>query len=112
MDNGQIILVIIGLLVSVSSIGGFVLSVMAFSKRNPPLPEEMAKTYVRRDEFKSEISRLEKRIDTNIRDFKSSLQGVIATIDKLRVTVQTQASSTERALGRIEGALGTKEGSR
>ena len=102
---GQIIWPIIAILVSLSSIGGFVLSAYKTSRRDPPLPEELAKEYVRKPELSTAVEILNSRISREIGMLRDSFESQGRKIDTLIQTTNHIAMNTERTLGRIEGKI-------
>lgn len=90
--------------VALSSIAGTVVSILRL-RRAPPIAEEVAKTYASKAELSREVTRLEVRMDHGITTLRADYAAQEQKLDRLTATIQTQARETERALGRIEGAL-------
>ena len=102
---GQILWPILTILVSLSSIGGLAVSWYKASRRTPPLPEEIAREYVRKPELSTAVEILNSRISREVGMLRDGFEAQGRKIDTLISTTNHIALTTERSLGRIEGKL-------
>ena len=100
---GDVIWPITVLCASLASIA----AALGFKKQSPPVPEEMAKKYVRKTELTSEINGVHARIDREFAPMRQETRDLKGKIDTLITTSNRNGIDTANRLGRIEGMLET-----
>lgn len=75
------------------------------SRRDPPLPEELAKEYVRKPELSTAVEILNSRISREIGMLRKDFETQDGKLDSLIATTNQISRDTQRSLGRIEGKL-------
>lgn len=98
----SIIVPVLGLLLTIAAL-------FLVNKRNPPVGEEMHKTFVPRAEWDASVQRLHTRIDENNEKIASSAAATGAKIDSLRTDMNKVFQDVERTLGRVEGEINAKK---
>jgi len=89
------------LLASLASIA----AALGFKKRSPPVPEEMAKKYVRKPELAAAIKGVHDRMDRELVPIRDETKELKTKIDTLITTTNRSAIDTATRLGRIEGKI-------
>ena len=84
MDPGQILWPLLSVVATVATVVGG----LAMLRRNPPLPEQVAKEYATKAELQAEVADLSRRLDY------------------LEHSLLNEVRNASTAIGRIEGALG------
>lgn len=107
--TGNATLFVVAVAVPVLGLAVTALNLFLGNKRNPPVGEEMHKTFVPRAEWDSSVQRLHGRIDESNERITSTESSTSAKIDSLRTDMTKVFHDVERALGRVEGQLDEKK---
>ena len=97
---------IVAIVVPVLGLALTIAALILSSKRNPPVGEEMHKTFVPRAEWDASVQRLHTRIDESHERIAAGEATTAAKIDSLRTDMTKVFQDVERGLGRVEGKLG------
>lgn len=79
------------------------------SRRNPPVAEEMYKNFIPRKEADQTVQRLDERVSEAFTEITSLRNHTDAEINSIRANMTKAYGDFERALGRIEGKLDTRD---
>lgn len=104
--TGNATLFTVAIVVPVIGLGLTVASLVLGNRRNPPVGEEMHKTFVPRAEWDASVQRLHTRIDESHERIAAGEATTAAKIDSLRTDMTKVFQDVERGLGRVEGKLG------
>lgn len=102
---GSATVYVVAIIVPVLGLLATIVAIVLSNRRNPPVAEEVHKTFVPRMEFSDGVQRLHDRIDKNAEEIAAAKAQFNEDITAARTNFAKAFGDLEHAIGRLEGKM-------